>query len=269
MALLAGCMAAPMLERPELSVMSFNIRYGTARDGRNSWTVRKSIALEVVRLHGPDIVGMQEVLPAQRAAFVAAFPEYAAFGLGRQPENRGEQSCILYRTDRLVMLDGGTFWLSETPEVPGSKSWDSSLPRICTWMRLATLEGGSKFYVFNTHFDHRGAHARFQGARLIMRRIQERLYPDPVILTGDLNADEQSPPVVAMADLKDTFRLIHPDRTDVRTFHAFRGETYGDKIDYVFVSPGLEVLDAQILRDHKDGRYPSDHYPVTARVRLP
>lgn len=255
-------------EPPPLLVMTYNVRYGTADDGENSWEHRSELALDVVRVDRPDAVGMQELLPFQREAFLAACPDYDVVGRGRDADGGGEQSAIFFRRERLVLLDSGNFWLSETPDVPGSQSWDSSLPRMCTWARFRDLETGRGLHLLNTHFDHRGEVARREGARLIMNRIAALDPPGPVVLTGDLNATPTSPPLHELASLIDAWGTTHPDGMAGGTFHGFDGGTDGRRIDYVLVTPGVRVLDAEVLSMGSDGRYPSDHHPVSARLLI-
>ena len=273
--ILATLTAAGKEPMIELSVMSFNIRYGTADDGGNVWRNRREVAFDMLRRHKPDVIGMQEVLAFQRVELLAALPEYEGWGIGRELFRRGEQSCILYRKDKLRRLAGGTFWLSETPEKTASMSWGTACTRICTWARFEHIETKGRFYIFNTHLDHQSGEAQRQGVRLIWQRIEGREHKEPFILTGDFNAGEGSDPVRFLSGEADgkrrmvnAFRAIHPKVKDVRTWHDFRGGTQGGMIDYVLTGPGIEVLDAAIVRDAKGGRYPSDHYPVTARVRI-
>jgi endonuclease/exonuclease/phosphatase family metal-dependent hydrolase len=249
--------------------MTYNLRYGTALDGADAWPFRWEAAIAVIAERRPDVVGLQEVLAFQREALCAALGDYEAFGVGRKANGGGEQCTILYRRGDLRLIDGGTFWLSETPEERGGKGWDASLPRICTWALFETA-GGQRFTVFNTHFDHRGPRARLESARLLAHRVSERAEHGPAVVLGDLNAAEDSAPLAVLSDvLVDTFRAVHPGAVEVGTAHGFGGDRGGAKIDYVLVTPGVEPLAAQIVRDRPEGRWPSDHFPVTARVRLP
>lgn len=274
-----------------LDVMSFNIRYGTANDGENSWDHRREMVVDVLRRHEPDVVGLQEALLFQIEEILEALPGYAMIGAGRDDGKLlGEFSAILFRRDRLIVDRSGTFWLSDTPEEPGSITWGNACTRVCTWARFIDRDAGEAFYLFNTHFDHVSQYSRDRSVVLLARRIRDRAHKDPVILTGDLNAAEDNPAVQYLKGEKklpvgnppqgdraknpgapglvDTFRVLHPDASDVGTFNGFAGRTSGAKIDYVFVQPGVKVLEAAILHDNEDGRYPSDHFPVTARLLL-
>jgi endonuclease/exonuclease/phosphatase family metal-dependent hydrolase len=284
----AGASAAEGSSRvdEDVHVMTFNIRYGTARDGDNSWDQRKDMVCDVLRRHDPDIVGLQEALRFQIDDIRAALPEYAEIGVGRDDgKTEGEYSAILYRKDRLKPEQSGTFWLSDTPEVCGSITWGNACTRLCTWGRFIRNGSENAFYMFNTHLDHISQFSREKSAALLVLRVRDRQHPDPVILTGDFNAGEDNPAVRYLkgerplngnhnglsknpVPLVDTFRLLHPDAADVGTFNGFKGKATGDKIDYIFALPGIEVLQAAILRDCQGQRYPSDHFPVTAALRL-
>ncbi|MCK4871191.1 MAG: endonuclease/exonuclease/phosphatase family protein [Phycisphaerales bacterium] len=253
--------------------MTFNIRYDTERDGDNRWSRRRGLVYDVFETYKPDVVGLQEALHHQLNALLTDLPNMKSIGVGRSDgQTRGEYSAILYRADHFTLKDSGTFWLSNTPDVPGSTSWGNRITRICTWARFIDIRNGQAFYIFNTHFDHQSQPARERSAELIIQRIAERTHSDPVILTGDFNAGETNPVVLTLlADetgLTDTFRTLHADATDVGTFNGFEGKTDGAKIDYVLTDDSFEILDAAIIRDNKAGRYPSDHFPVSATLRF-
>lgn len=271
--------AIPENAADSLSVMSFNIRYGLADDGPDSWDFRKDLVVEVIGRQDPDLIGLQEALQFQLDAVLAAFPEHAATGRERDGNGSGEYAAILYRRDRFDLLDGGNFWFSDTPEVP-SMHWGNRYRRICTWARLKDRSTGKAFYFFNTHLDHESQNSREKSVQLLAVRIRERAHPDPVIVTGDFNAGESNPAIHFLkgkegqiganpCPLVDTFRVLHPTVMWAGTFNAFENVYDGDKIDYIFVTPDVETLEADILRDQRDGHTPSDHFPVVARIRLP
>jgi arylsulfatase A-like enzyme/endonuclease/exonuclease/phosphatase family metal-dependent hydrolase len=285
-----------------LTAMSFNIRYGTARDGDNSWEHRREAVIEVIDTHRPAVLGVQEALRFQLDELGAAMPRYEEIGVGRSDGvEAGEYAAILIDRNRLELLDKGNFWFSDTPEVPGSTSWGNEIPRICTWARLRDRLTGSSFYVYNNHWDHQSQPSRERSAELLMQWIAGRdAGDDSVLVTGDFNAGESNPafrrllaaPAAAAGDARepspgealdpggvgraglrlfDTFRALHPGATGVGTFNGFEGRTDGDKIDAVLASEEWEVLRAGIVRDAPGGRYPSDHFPVIAELvpRLP
>ncbi|HEX7086759.1 MAG TPA: endonuclease/exonuclease/phosphatase family protein, partial [Vicinamibacterales bacterium] len=185
--------AATLAAAAPLTVMSFNIRYGTANDGDNRWELRRDLLFDVLREEDADIIGLQEALHFQIQEIVAAVPAYASVGVGRDDgKEKGEHSAILFRKERLRVLDSGTFWFSDTPEVPGSTSWGNRITRICTWARFADERGGS-FYVFNLHLDHESQPSRERSVQLLAQRIRGRAVTgDPVIVTGDFNVGEDN-----------------------------------------------------------------------------
>ena len=253
-----------------LTVMSFNIRYGTANDGDNHWLKRREHLFALLREQQADVVGLQEALHGQVEEILQAVPGYAYVGVGRSDGRQaGEYSAILYRTARLQARRSDTFWFSDTPAVVKSTSWGNQIERISTWAYFEDREGPA-FYVFNVHLDHQSQPSRERSAALLLARIGALDPKAPVVVTGDFNAGENNPAAKALlAVFRDSFRVLHPDDSEAGTFNGFKpGQTGGDKIDFVFVEPGTEVLDAAIVRTSRNGRYPSDHFPVTARIRL-
>jgi len=257
-----------------LRVMTFNVRYGTAPDGEDAWPLRRALALRVIREAQPAVLGLQEALRFQLDEIERAFDStYAEVGVGRDDgAEAGEYAAILYDRQRLSLLAKGWFWLSDTPEAPGSRTWGNRLPRMVTWARFGDrAQGGATFTAWNTHWDHESQPARERGARLMLDRIAARAAPDdPVLVMGDFNSGEDNPAFQTLlaAGLHDTFRAVNPDAADVCTFHAFHGGRGGPKIDAVLVSPRFRVLDAAIVHTSEAGHYPSDHFPVTATLAL-
>jgi endonuclease/exonuclease/phosphatase family metal-dependent hydrolase len=276
--LLHGWAEAQPAPRDPLQVLSFNIRYGTAKDGENHWSARREMLFELLRERDADLVGLQEALAFQIDEIVAAVPGYAVIGVGRDDAGKvGEFSAILFKKDRFRVADAGTFWFSDTPEVPASKSWGNNITRICTWARLIDRDGRG-FYQYNLHLDHQSQPSRERSTVLLRQRLEARAFPgDPVIVTGDFNVGERNPALAALVvkgdpstPFLDTFRVLYPDEAVVGTFNGFKiGNTAGEKIDYVLVQPGSEVISAEIIRTSRNERYPSDHFPVAARIRLP
>ncbi len=271
----------------ELRIMTFNIRYGSANDGENHWKNRKEMVCDVIRNHPSDVVGLQEALRFQMDEIREAHPVYGEIGVAREDGNNdGEYSSVLYRTDRFGVGESGTFWFSDTPEVAGSNTWGNACVRICSWARLIETKTGKAFYIFNLHLDHVSQSSREKSAVLLAERIKNRRFKEPFVVTGDFNAGEDNPVIKYLkgdiavegpdgskaktpVPMVDTFRVLHPDAADAGTFNGFKGNRKGDKIDFVFVPPATKVLKAEILYDNVDGRYPSDHFPVDARFRLP
>jgi endonuclease/exonuclease/phosphatase family metal-dependent hydrolase len=264
----------------DLRVMSFNIRYGTASDGENSWDHRKEFLVDTTRAFDPDLLGTQETLAFQRDYLAENLAEYDHLGVGRDDGlEGGEMMALFFKRKRFEKLEEGHFWLSETPGDAGSKSWDSSLPRMVTWVKLRDRqqEDVPPLVFLNTHFDHQGDTARLESARLLRRRIEEVASGCSVVVTGDFNADEGSAPYQALFDRQnerdgpiiDAYRARHPERAeDEGTYSGFRADsTRGARIDWIGVSRDWQVASASIDRTSREGRTPSDHYPVTAVLR--
>ncbi len=267
----AGSAPAPRSPAPPapLSVMTFNIRYGTAADGPDAWPLRRDLLFAVIRDASPDVLALQEALRGQLDELHAALPGYGEAGVGRDDgRTAGEYAAVLYRLDRFHPGPAGTFWFSGTPEVPGSTGWGNDIPRVCTWVRLEDRASGRPVLVFNVHLDHLSQPSRERSVALLLERIAALARGAPVVVTGDFNAAEDNPAVALLRDsgFVDTWRVLHPADTAANTYHAFRGTTVGPKIDFVFASPRWRVLDAAIVRTAREGRYPSDHFPVTARL---
>jgi len=255
-----------------IELITYNIRMNTPADGEHAWPYRKDDVVALFRFHRADIFCVQEALPEQMDDLDAAFPDFSFEGVGRDDGNReGEFSAVFYKQDRFTRLDGGTFWLSETPG-ECSFGWDAVCRRVCSWVKLEDKKTGELLHVFNTHFDHRGKQARNESARLILRKIGEIAGPDGTsVLSGDFNLTPDSEPIALIsAKLQDAFRVSEqPPYASVGTFHGFTyDESPGGRIDYVFVSTDLKVLRYGGLTDSRDRSFFSDHLPVLVTLQL-
>lgn len=264
--------ATPAGDAAPIRVMSFNIRYGTADDGANAWPFRRELVFEVIRDYQPDLLGVQEALRAQLDEIGTAVPGYTELGVGRDDgRTAGEYSAILFRRGRFEPLESGTLWFSDTPSVPGSTSWGNRITRIVTWARLRDITSNATFVVFNLHLDHESQPSRERSAAMLAGLVrQER---EPVVVLGDFNSGEANPAYRLLTDttgspalLRDTYRMLHPRDSIVGTFNGFRGDSTGDKIDHILVTRGWRTEEATIVRRSEAGRYPSDHFPVTATL---
>jgi endonuclease/exonuclease/phosphatase family metal-dependent hydrolase len=281
----------------ELAILSWNIRYGTAEDGANSWPERADrVANVVVGPEGTaghpqwDLVSIQEAMRFQIDQLLAAAPGYAYTGFGRDDGvNAGEHVGVLYRADRFELADAGRFWLSDTPETPGSTSWGNTLPRMVAYARFIDRTTGEGFWTYTVHLDHRSEASRQEAAELIAFRIESR-EPDgePVLLLGDLNATPDAIERRYLAGevsdatgdgiaprsprLADAVAMAGPAGDKGGTFNGWRaGIDYGPAIDAVLVSRGARVIEARVDREmgvSDDARPASDHHPVFARVVL-
>jgi endonuclease/exonuclease/phosphatase family metal-dependent hydrolase len=280
-AAILGLALAPADDAPtDVRVMSFNIRYGTARDGENHWDKRKAFLAETVKAFAPDLLGTQETLAFQRDFLTEQLPGHGAFAAGRDDgKEAGEMAALYWRRDRFEKTDGGHFWLSDRPDTAGSKGWDAALPRVATWVKLRdrAVPNAKPVLFLNVHFDHRGTKARAESAKLLREKLTALGAGCSVVVTGDFNADEGSEPYRALfgkqgdaeSPVVDTFRVMHPIRAAGEgTFSGFRaGQTGGPRIDWIGGSRDWTVRSAAIDRTVRDGRTPSDHFPVTAVLR--
>ena len=264
----------PCLGAQDLRVMSFNIRYGTADDGENAWPLRQDLVAEAMTVFQADIVGVQEALAFQLEELSERLPSFDWVGVGRDDGlAAGEYAAIFYRKGRFRVLETGTFWFSDTPDTPGSMSWGNEIPRICTWARFLDQDAGHEFVFFNVHWDHRSQPSREKAASLLLERIRAMAGgAEGVLVTGDFNAGEENPAFRSLlesplVELREPFRLLFPHAENVGTFHGFQGSSEGEKIDAILMGPGWDVLNAGIDRFRSGGRYPSDHFPVTATLR--
>jgi len=272
-ALLALAVPAGSEAQAPARVLSFNIRYGTAADGAHRWPNRRAAVVGTITDHAPHLLGIQEALRFQLDEIVAALPRYREIGVGRDDgRTAGEYSALLVDTARFTVLSSGTFWLSDTPDVPGSMHWGNRITRITTWARLVDRAHGDTVRVYNAHWDHESQPSRERSAALMLSRIgRDEARTDRVLVIGDFNSDEVNPAFRSLladpvARLRDSFRAIHPDARVVGTFNAFRGDSTGGKIDAVLVGPGWEVLGAGIDRRSWAGLWASDHFAVWAIV---
>jgi len=254
-------------------VMSFNVRNSKEKDGKNGWQYRKELFSETVRKFDPDILGLQEVLADQYDDFLKMFADYTMVGVARDDGARkGEWAALLFRKARFEQIDSGNFWLSETPDEVGSKSWNAACVRICTWAKLQDRITGSPVLIANTHFDHKSELARVQSAKLFFSRLPKLAPGAPVILIGDFNCDEDDDayrtlvhsPLENGMVLSDSYREVHPERSpNEASFHGFKGGIVGSRIDWILHTPEFKATEAEIVRPAQ-GPYPSDHFPVTA-----
>jgi endonuclease/exonuclease/phosphatase family metal-dependent hydrolase len=264
-------------EAQELNVMTFNIRYNTKNDSLNAWPYRKDKAASQILFHNVQILGVQEALHEQMMDLAQSLLQYKYIGVGRDDgKTKGEYSAIFYDTTRVKLIESATFWLSLTPEIPGSKSWDAAITRIVTWGKFRDIKTKKVFFVFNTHFDHIGTEARRESAKLLKQKVKDIAGNDLVLITGDFNSKPSDEPVKILMDANDTNRFI--DSKDVSktphygptgTFNGFRSkEIDNEPIDYIFFKGKWNVIQHATLSQTWEGRFSSDHFPVFAKINF-
>lgn len=266
--------------------MSFNIRRGTAKDGKHHWIFRRNRVRELLNHDRPDVLGLQEALDFQIFEISAMLPGYEKVGLGNLGGGKGLHTAVFYDAVRFLPSAEGTFWFSDTPDIPGSKGWGNIIPRTCTWMRLVEKDSGQAFYFYNVHLDHLSRRSRKESVVYLTRFIHARSSPDPFVLTGDFNTQEKSTPIQYLKGkillrirtqgivsnpepLVDAFRARYPNVRSVATFHGYGRYLFRLKLDYIFVSPSVRIQDVKIIKPQWKKSYPSDHFPLVAHIDLP
>jgi len=284
---LISCFACTKMQTSSLKIMTFNIRYGTATDGENSWEYRNNLLIDCLKKHQPDILGTQEALPFQIDTIKAAFPHWKAFGVGRyhtvnipdRPhESMSGESCdILYDSTKFEVIEKGTYWHSDTPDIRASITWGNGLPRITTWGLFQDKRTDMQFIVMNTHF-HWDEPYVSNTAKLIMQKWREIADDKPTILMGDFNLDPTSDAhelfcgKTGSPDIRGNFidcwqALCKPEQ-NVGTGHSFTGSKSQNRIDWILITQEFDAKSIKIIYDNQDGQYPSDHYPVLAELSI-
>ena len=256
-----------------LSVMTFNMRYDHPADGQNNWRFRRERIAGVIKAQEVDVLGTQELLSNQFNDLSGLLTGYQGVGVGRlDGAESGEYCAVFFRKDRFTLLDSGTFWLSETPEVVGSLGWDGACERIATWVVLRDRDGRELFFI-DTHLDHVGQVARDEGVSLLMKRIETLSGGRPVILTGDFNSEPGSSGVAHVQKdgvLRDAKAIAAQRSGTDWSFSDFGQIPEAERplLDYIFVSGDIEAVRYEVLPDTFDGGYVSDHAPVMAVVKI-
>ena len=256
-----------------VKILTCNIRYSGADDGENGWEHRKDLCARVIAAEDADVLCFQEMRTDQFCDLSGALPGYATHFMGDGPRESHPQNSIFYRCEVFEEVAAGGYWLSPTPHVPGSSAWDSACVRVAIWVRLRHRASGTELRVINTHLDHVSQEARENQARLI---VEDALaYPDDYsqLLAGDMNCETGNPAidVFKAGGWLDTYGDVHGTEDPGPTHHGFLGAAYAGsqgKIDWIFTRGALRPTRAEIVTASEAGRYPSDHYFLSATVRL-
>lgn len=253
-----------------MKIMSFNLRVDVESDGTNAWNYRNGRVVKILKNHSPCIVGTQEGIDYMINDLLNELPDYENIGKGRDSDCTGETTAILFKKSKLKCIENGQFWLSETPEIPGSVSWESAFPRTCTWGKFQSLEDTSiEFLMVNTHLDHISQEARENGMRLITDFIHTNVgSTDTVFLTGDFNVTPENEVIQYL----DNFDILQNSQKFADgeigiTFHDFDGGSIGEPIDYIYTSKSANIEKLTVDRTKFDDGFPSDHYPLVISVR--
>lgn len=268
---------SPAQENRQIKVMTWNIRYDNPEDGNNQWSFRKDALSAEIQNQLPDILGVQEALHNQMKDMRRRLRGYKSIGVARDNgKKEGEYSAIFYKKKQLKAIRCGTFWLSETPYVPGSRGWDAACNRVVTWTEFEQRASGRRFLAMNTHFDHVGDTAQVESAMLLINKAAELAGELPVIVTGDFNVTDKSRAyrILTYSEneivLSDTRKRADADVTGPDfSFTGFdQNLNPTDIIDFIFASWNVKVISSEIPEFDINMPYISDHLPVIAVLEL-
>lgn len=274
--LFSGSLLSCLLFAQDLTVMTFNIRLNIAVDSLNAWPYRKDKVASEILFHEVNLLGVQEALHIQMMDLKERLPKFKYVGGGRDDgKEKGEYSAIFYDTTRLQVKESKTFWLSQTPEVAGSKGWDAAITRIVTWAKFKDRKTGKIFFAFNTHFDHLGKEARRESAKLLLQKVADIAGKTPAIITGDFNAVPSDEPIRVVTDNTNPLHLINSIELSstlhygpTGTFNGWGPKERDDlPIDYIFLKGSWKVKKHATIAQSWGGRFASDHFAVLATLQ--
>lgn len=257
-----------------LTVMSFNMRHDfKERDPANNWVHRKELVAKVLNTHRPDLIGSQELAPHQVSELEKLVPAYRSFGVGRKDDLSGEGMNVFYNPAVLKPLATETFWLSETPDVPGSRSWGEGWIRCLTWAKFYHIKTKQTFYFFNTHLDTKGENIRLKESEFIMQRIKAIAGDSPLFLVADFNSEGGKSPTwkaYKSDGFKDAWEAVKNPKGSFSTWCGYRPprKKKVKRIDWILHKGPIQVNEYETINYNKEGRYPSDHFPVMANVTI-
>ena len=254
----------------DINIMTYNIRYASFNDNQENWNNRKDGVISL--LHEHDFIGLQEATPVQIKDIKNALGnEYGLISRSREVDpEQGEASPVLYRKDLWELLDSGTFWLSATPDIPGSNTWGAAYNRVSSYGLFKSKEGRDSILVINTHLDHICQEARIKGTKLIHERLGIFIDKYPSVFMGDLNVEDNNEVyayITSEMKLKDSYREVHP-KFSIRdnTFHGWESDTANIRIDYIFINHRISAKEVRVDMTKVNHSYPSDHFPVEAEL---
>ena len=254
----------------QLTVLTINLRREDEGDGPNNWPFRKDATAQCIREAAPHLFGTQEGRKPQVMSLLDKLDGYGLADGHRDWDPNRFYPCVFYRREAIEVLDGGDRWLSKTPELHASKSWGSAFPRLGTWARCRIISSGRELIFACAHLDIAGEETRAGQAGVLLELLSE-VNPDnlPVILVGDFNdtpGSEAYRTVTGQYD--DAWRRCRPDGEEADTWHGFTGVGQRGRLDWILISPEVKVHDIEIIHTSYNGMYPSDHFPVKARLEV-
>ncbi|KRG77843.1 endonuclease [Stenotrophomonas chelatiphaga] len=250
-----------------LKVMSFNVRTPADTAPQKRWPDRREALVATIRTAHPDVMGTQELVKEQADYVAAQLPDYRWFGEGRRGGDGDEHMGVFYDSKALALEQSGNFWLSDTPEMPGSISWGNLFPRMVTWGLFRRVADGRRFYLFNTHLPYRDEDEprRVRSAQAIVAHLKTLPADIPVVVTGDFNSEPGGPTYAAFTTaLQDARTQVAEPLGPKKTFHDFTGKATTE-LDWVLVR-GFKARSFATLDARVDGILPSDHFPLVVEL---
>lgn len=256
----------------QIKVMSSNIRYDNPDDGDHAWSPRKPVLLDRIHEFEPTFLGTQEGREAQIRDLHSSLKHLHIVDQHRDWITERMYPTLFYDSRFIELIDSGDIWLSETPDVPGSKSFDSAFPRLMTWMRAKSIKHAHEFVVANVHLDHMKAKTRAKQAEVLINELKKIIHDDQaLILMGDFNESPNDEVRMLLQDqlpqLYDPWFIL--DKHEEYSHHDLKGQCEdGERIDWILVNRLLSPFDIFLDKKQKDGIYPSDHFPVKALLNV-
>jgi endonuclease/exonuclease/phosphatase family metal-dependent hydrolase len=267
---------------PNHRILCCNIRVALDEDETKGvgWSSRKAICLDIIKDKKPDIICLQEVLKVQAADFAQYFSNFSLFGFDG-PEMDAHptgyhgiaKNPILFNKERYELLTAGTYWLSETPLIAGSTSWDTARARHANWVRLRERKTNRSFRVVNLHLDHVSALAKINQSKMVVDESAQYQPDFPQVLAGDFNSkfDSKVFDSLRAGSWKETYEMLYGEKEAGYTGHAFEGEKHkkgseGGRIDFIWYKGSVKPVAAAIIKDQRGGKYPSDHYFMSSDI---
>lgn len=255
-----------------LNVISVNIRFNNPQDGANAWPHRKTYLADTLKQHSPLIIATQEGRLDQLEELASELSDFELVAPHREWISERMYPSFFLKKNTFKVLNSFDKWLSETPNVPASKSFDSTFPRLFTGMVIKFIDSQKELLVVNTHFDHIKTYTRVGQAKVLCQEVGKILLPHQhLILLGDYNDSPSSEP---RAVIKSSFPQLYDawekfNSVEETSHHGFNSEiNAGSRIDWILVDKRIETTEAFLDKSHQGELYPSDHYPVIAKLKL-
>jgi endonuclease/exonuclease/phosphatase family metal-dependent hydrolase len=255
-----------------LRLVTSNIRFENAADMEHDWTNRRELLAETLLKFKADVIGTQEGREPQLRDLEGLLSDFKMIDAHRSWIDERMYPSLYINTNTIDVIQSGDIWLSDTPEVDGSSSFNSAFPRLCTWAILKLKTTNQTFFLINTHLDHILEETRVNQIKVLLEECSKINVDDhPTILMGDFNADHDSE---VRKEVIDTWDFLHdPWHTlqleEETSFHKFAGKLEeGSRIDWILVDRSVKTHDIYMDKSNKDGLYPSDHFPIMGIFEL-